>query len=86
MNTVDQKLSLDEGAVSKSNLKMAGNKTEKECKEKYPKGINIGEIAKTEAGKLSFCTNIYHAALKQLGETAEENKSALMVSIFTSHA
>ena len=80
MNTAHPTLNLKQGSVSKSILEKGGNSIATECKEKYPMGIEIGQIAKSGAGNLPFC-NIYHGTLMLLnGKNNNDNLSLLRVS------
>ncbi|XP_046549029.1 protein mono-ADP-ribosyltransferase PARP14-like [Haliotis rubra] len=56
-------LDLDRGMVSKSLLKHAGPSIQAECKEKYPDGIQLGDIAVTKGGDMQCVEQIYHCVL-----------------------
>lgn len=53
---------MNQGAVSQSLLKMGGPGIQTECSQKYPSGIQPGEVAETSGGKLE-CKMICHGAL-----------------------
>ncbi|XP_067657069.1 protein mono-ADP-ribosyltransferase PARP14-like [Haliotis asinina] len=56
-------LDLDHGMVSKSLLKHAGPSIQDECKQKYPNGIQFGDIAVTKGGSMQCVEQIYHCVL-----------------------
>lgn len=63
VNSVGADLNLQNGIVSKKLVDKAGTTIQDECNAKYKDdGINIGEIAVTNAGKLQ-CQKIFHVAL-----------------------
>ncbi|VDI82837.1 Ca-activated chloride channel homolog [Mytilus galloprovincialis] len=62
VNTTSTSLQLNQGAMSQSLLKMGGQGIQGECSQKYPNGIQPGEMAETTGGKLE-CKMIYHGAL-----------------------
>ena len=62
LNSSNDQLDLDQGAVSKSLLKVAGLAMQKEIKTKYPNGIRPGEIAETKGYKLK-AEHVFHSCL-----------------------
>ncbi|KAK6178592.1 hypothetical protein SNE40_013346 [Patella caerulea] len=71
VNSTSNKLELQNGAVSSSINKAAGPNLQAECKEKYPNGINVGDIAVTGPGKLS-CQKVYHTCLSSFNKASGE--------------
>ncbi|XP_060080184.1 uncharacterized protein LOC132559570 [Ylistrum balloti] len=63
VNTTNQRLDLDIGFVSKTILKMGGNRIQRECNTTYKDGICIGDVAVTSAGKFQRVRNIFHVVL-----------------------
>ncbi|XP_046369034.2 protein mono-ADP-ribosyltransferase PARP14-like [Haliotis rufescens] len=61
-------LDLDRGMVSKSLVKHAGPAIQAECKEKYPDGIQLGDIAVTKGGDMQCVEQIYHCVLPNWSE------------------
>ncbi|CAG2206177.1 BACH1 [Mytilus edulis] len=68
VNTTSTNLQLNYGAVSQSLLCVGGPQLQKECNQKYPDGVNIGDVAVTSGGSLK-CDVIFHGALPQWKET-----------------
>ena len=64
MNSTATNLDLKNGAVSASMLAKGGQGLQDECKNKYPQGIKVGEVAET-AGHGLGCRVVYHLALCQ---------------------
>ncbi|XP_071180461.1 Fanconi anemia group J protein homolog [Mytilus edulis] len=64
VNTTSTNLQLNYGAVSQSLLCVGGPQLQKECNQKYPDGVNIGDVAVTSGGSLK-CDVIFHGALPQ---------------------
>lgn len=62
VNTTSNSLQLNQGAVSQSLLKMGGPGLQIECSQKYPNGIQVGEVAETSGAKLE-CKLVCHGAL-----------------------
>ncbi|PVD29541.1 hypothetical protein C0Q70_08792 [Pomacea canaliculata] len=62
VNSTSQDLNLTQGAISSSILKAAGPGLQRECKEKYPKGITGDKIACTNSFNMR-CKAIFHVAL-----------------------
>lgn len=50
--------------MSQSLLCVGGPQLQKECNQKYPDGVNIGDVAVTSGGSLK-CDVIFHGALPQ---------------------
>ncbi|XP_052088528.1 protein mono-ADP-ribosyltransferase PARP14-like isoform X4 [Mytilus californianus] len=63
VNTTSADLNLSAGLVSQSLLRAGGSGLQDECKQKYPKGINSGEVAVTKGGKLK-CKIVLHGCLE----------------------
>ena len=64
VNSTATNLALKKGAVSASMLAKGGQGLQDECKNKYPQGIKVGEVAET-AGHGLGCRVVYHLALCQ---------------------
>ena len=62
INSTSNGLDLQNGAVSSSILREAGAGLQDECRAKYPKGIQTGEIACTSGYGLG-CREVYHLVL-----------------------
>ncbi|KAL5021578.1 hypothetical protein ScPMuIL_000733 [Solemya velum] len=62
VNTINPDLKLHLGVVSNSLLIAAGMELQKECTQRYPKGIKLGDIAVTAGYKLK-CKHVFHGAL-----------------------
>ncbi|XP_046373788.2 protein mono-ADP-ribosyltransferase PARP14-like isoform X2 [Haliotis rufescens] len=65
VNSTNTNLKMLEGDISKSILTAAGSSVQKECSHKYPSGLEIGVVAKTDGGSLA-CHNIYHVVLPNI--------------------
>nr|XP_034317327.1 protein mono-ADP-ribosyltransferase PARP14 isoform X2 [Crassostrea gigas] len=76
VNTASKDLDLSQGLVSTSISRAGGDSIQQECKTKYPKGINFGEIAVTGGGKLG-CKIVCHGALPQWDNGAGNSKNVL---------
>lgn len=63
VNSTSQDLNLTSGRASKGLYEAAGESIQKECKEKYPKGVKHGEVAESGGGKLD-CQYVFHGCLK----------------------
>lgn len=63
MNTTSRDLNLSAGLVSQSLLRAGGSGLQDECKKKYPRGINSGEVAVTKGGNLK-CKIVLHGCLE----------------------
>ncbi|XP_050395688.1 protein mono-ADP-ribosyltransferase PARP15 isoform X2 [Patella vulgata] len=70
VNSTSNKLELQNGAVSGSINKAAGPNLQAECKEKYPNGINVGDIAVTGPGNLR-CQKVYHTCLSSYNKGSD---------------
>lgn len=70
VNSSNSSLDLKKGRASKALLGAAGDVIQTEC-EKYPNGIQDGEIAITSGGQLS-CKAIYHGALSKFSGPQDE--------------
>ena len=62
VNSSNINLELDKGAVSLSILDKGGRSILDECREKFPNGIDFGEVVSTKAGRMNF-KFICHGAL-----------------------
>ena len=62
VNSTSKDLSLNTGILSKSIFESAGKIILKECKDKYPNGIDSSKIAITSAGKIKVVEYLYHIA------------------------
>ena len=62
VNSSNINLELDKGAVSLSILDKGGRSILDECREKFPNGIDFGEVVSTKAGRMNF-KYICHGAL-----------------------
>jgi O-acetyl-ADP-ribose deacetylase (regulator of RNase III) len=62
VNSSNIKLQLDKGAVSWSIIEKGGRSILDECRERYPSGIDYGEVVSTKAGRMNF-KFICHGAL-----------------------
>lgn len=71
VNSTSTSLDLKNGAVSGSILKRAGPQIQDECKQRYPKGIQVGDIALTKGHGLA-CKEVFHTALPQWGKGGDE--------------
>ena len=71
MNSNRCDLDLSKGRASKALLDAAGTGIQAECKQKYPNGIQDGEIAVTSGGQLP-CKAIYHGALPKYSGPGDE--------------
>ncbi|VDI21837.1 poly [ADP-ribose] polymerase 10/14/15 [Mytilus galloprovincialis] len=63
VNTTSRDLNLSAGLVSQSLLRAGGSGLQDECKRKYPRGINSGEVAVTNGGNLK-CKIVLHGCLE----------------------
>lgn len=81
VNTASKDLDLSQGLVSTSISRAGGDSIQQECKTKYPKGINFGEIAVTGGGKLG-CKIVCHGALPQWDNGAGNSKNASIFLIY----
>ncbi|VDI73334.1 blast:Poly [Mytilus galloprovincialis] len=68
LNSTSKKLDLNAGKASKALLTVAGNSLQTECKEKYPTGIQAGEVAITGGGNLK-CQHVFHTSLLKWSDT-----------------
>jgi O-acetyl-ADP-ribose deacetylase (regulator of RNase III) len=62
VNSANPKLDLNNGAVSASLLRACGNQLQQECRQTYPNGVKVGEVAETSGGQIPG-VNVYHGAL-----------------------
>lgn len=59
------------GYVSKSILDAAGIELSRECRKKYPQGIEYCEVAVTSSFELKECEKIYHGGIPYFKESLE---------------
>nr|KAG5698672.1 hypothetical protein BaRGS_022560 [Batillaria attramentaria] len=78
VNTTSPKLELTNGAVSASILDAAGPSLQRECRKKYPQGINPGDVAQTKGHGL-VCKEVYHVTLSHWSDDAEEDLKHVMI-------
>ncbi|WAR21770.1 PAR14-like protein, partial [Mya arenaria] len=77
VNTTAKNLNLNNGAVSKTILRQAGEDIQKELKQKFPDGIRAGEIAITSGYNMD-CSFVLHVAVMNWdgnGKAIQELKS-----------
>ncbi|XP_062596514.1 protein mono-ADP-ribosyltransferase PARP14-like [Saccostrea cucullata] len=77
VNTTAKDLRLNQGGVSASIVKMGGIDIQQECKSKYPRGIEFGEIAVTGGGNL-YCRFLFHGALPGWDKNSEDNSRKVL--------
>ncbi|KAK6183395.1 hypothetical protein SNE40_010884 [Patella caerulea] len=65
VNSTNGQLNLSQGAIAGALRKRGGDKLQADCNKKYPKGIQLGEIAKTLAFNMKFTKYIYHCNLPE---------------------
>ncbi|XP_050406446.1 protein mono-ADP-ribosyltransferase PARP14 [Patella vulgata] len=65
VNSTNGRLDLSQGAIAGALRKRGGDELQADCKKKYPKGIQLGEIAKTLAFNMKFTKYIYHCNLPE---------------------
>lgn len=75
VNTASKDLDLQHGLVSQSISTTGGDSIQQECKTKYQKGINFGEVAVTGGGKLA-CKIVCHGALPPWDKGTGNSKNA----------
>lgn len=66
VNSTSTDLDLKKGTASKVLLQEAGDSLQTECRQSYPNGINVGDLAITGAGNLP-CQLVYHGSLIKWG-------------------
>lgn len=62
VNSSNEALQLDLGAISKSLVEAAGTVIQEECKHNYQNRMSVGSVAVTSGGIMQ-CKNIFHAVL-----------------------
>lgn len=72
VNSSNPQLDLSQGRASSALLAAAGSRIQRECTQKYPRGVRGGEIAVTTGGNLN-CAAIYHAVLTRYSSRKDEN-------------
>ena len=70
VNSSNINLELDKGAVSLSILEKGGRSISDDCKQRYPRGIDYGQVVCTNAGRMNF-KFICHSALPHWAPTAK---------------
>lgn len=78
VNSTTYKLELRLGRGSKALLTAAGAGLQTECNEKYPTGIQKGEVAVTGPGNLR-CKFIFHGCLNRYGSQDAEKVKNLAI-------
>lgn len=73
--------SLNHGYVSKSILDAAGIELSRECRKKYPQGIEYCEVAVTPSFQLKQCKRIYHGGIPYFKESLEVSTERLCMFI-----
>ncbi|KAK3577209.1 hypothetical protein CHS0354_030480 [Potamilus streckersoni] len=71
-------LQLSNGYLSSSLLEKAGSELQDECDEKYPIGIQHGEVAVTNGYNLQ-CNKVYHGSLPPWDETQDKKELGIFV-------
>ncbi|OWF45300.1 Poly [ADP-ribose] polymerase 14 [Mizuhopecten yessoensis] len=66
VNSTSTDLDLKKGTASRILLKASGDSLQTDCRQKYPNGITVGDVAITEAGNLP-CDHVYHGSLVKWG-------------------
>ncbi|XP_029658392.1 protein mono-ADP-ribosyltransferase PARP14-like [Octopus sinensis] len=82
VNSTNEHLQLDSGAISKLILNAAGPQIQRECNRKYPQGISIYEIAVTKGYNLK-CKNVFHLVLPPWDENFSHSILANLTQIIT---
>ncbi|XP_029635758.1 protein mono-ADP-ribosyltransferase PARP14-like isoform X2 [Octopus sinensis] len=82
VNSSNEELQLDSGAVSKSILNAACLEIQDECNQKYPRGISTSEIAITK-GYCLKCKNVFHLALRSWDKNSSDSILANLTQIMT---
>jgi len=72
VNSAVKNLKLENGRASNALIQATGQGIQTECDNKYPNGINHGEIAITSGGNLSF-KYIYHGSLPKYANAGDEH-------------
>ncbi|XP_061165013.1 protein mono-ADP-ribosyltransferase PARP15-like [Saccostrea echinata] len=79
VNSTSSKLKLTSGRGSRALLEAAGEELQKECDQKYPKGITQQEIAVTGPGNLK-CKIVCHGTLLKYGTSDAEKVHMQFIS------
>ncbi|XP_036364784.1 protein mono-ADP-ribosyltransferase PARP14-like [Octopus sinensis] len=82
VNSTNEHLQLDSGAISKFILHNAGPEIQDECSQRYPQGISMSEIAVTKGYNLK-CDNVFHLALPAWDENSSHSILANLTQIIT---
>ena len=82
VTTSTRKIKMRDGTLSHYVLDMAGPSLQTEVDEKYPNGIQHGEIAVLDSGGLP-CKHIYCGALPRYDRPPKESQPPEMVSCLT---
>ena len=80
VTTSTRKIKMKDGTLSHYVLDMAGPNLQTEVDEKYPNGIQYGEIAVLSPGGLP-CQHIYCGALPRYDRPPEGSQSPALVSL-----
>jgi O-acetyl-ADP-ribose deacetylase (regulator of RNase III) len=76
--TAEKDLVLNRGAVSRSLLEAAGPGLQDECKQRYPQGINYGEVVPTGGHQLR-CRKVYHGVCTRWDGNSGRTEKVLRV-------
>lgn len=79
--TSEKDLALGKGAVSRSISEVAGPGLQDECKQKYPQGINYGEVVRTGGHNLR-CQAVYHGVCPRWDSSGGRTEKVLHVFRF----
>lgn len=71
VNSVNSQLKLDKGSLSHTLVSVGGNSLQTECTNKYPNGLQVGQVAVTSGGNLK-CKQVYHSCI---GDFKNQDKS-----------
>lgn len=82
VNTTSRNLDLNNGAVSKSILSNAGPEIQNELQNKWPNGINHGEIAFTKGYKLK-CRHVIHGSVINWRDGKEARRVRHFIHLIT---
>lgn len=71
VNSASSDLDLSKGAGSKALLKAGGPEIQHKCRDNYPSGLSINEVAVSTGGALN-CTKVYHVTIPRWNNDNEE--------------
>ncbi|XP_062573462.1 protein mono-ADP-ribosyltransferase PARP14-like [Saccostrea cucullata] len=74
-------LRLQNGGLAEAMMKAAGKEIQDECEDKYPNGIQDGEVAVTEGYRLP-CRWVFHTTLPKWGEPSQNPINILKTTIW----